>query len=66
LPLGFSEEAIHDTLDARTEYILSLKQHTVLSVHVAHLTKVMEVLEDPNSPLNTIVLAKKENALLSY
>ena len=59
-------ELIHDAIDARTEYLLSVKQATVLSVLVAHLTKVMEILDDPNSPLNTIVLANKEDPLLSH
>lgn len=59
-------EAIHNALDERTEYLLRLGQLVVLSVLVAHLTKVMEILDDPNSPLNSIVLANKEDALLSY
>jgi hypothetical protein len=59
-------EAIHDAIDERTSFLLSLRQLDVLSVLVAHLTRVMEVLDDPNSPLNTIVLANKEDALLSY
>ena len=58
-------EAIHDAIDARTEYLLSLTQRSVLSVLVAHLTKVTEILDDPNSPLNTIVLANKEDSLLN-
>jgi hypothetical protein len=59
-------EALHDALDERTEYLLKLKQVEVLNVLVAHITKVIEVLDDPNSPLNTIVLANKEDALLSH
>jgi hypothetical protein len=59
-------EAIHDAIDERTDFLLSLRQLDVLSVLVAHLTKVMEILDDPVSPLNTIVLANKEDALLSY
>jgi hypothetical protein len=58
-------EAIHDAIDERTDYLLSLSQQAVLSVLVAHLTKVMEILDDPNSPLNTIVLANKEDSLLN-
>jgi len=59
-------EAIHDAVDERTEYLLTLKQIDVLSVLVAHVTKVIEILDDPHSPLNTIVLANKEDALLSH
>ncbi|RDL42102.1 Uncharacterized protein BP5553_02081 [Venustampulla echinocandica] len=65
LPLEV-REAIHDALDERTTYLLSLKQTVVLSVVVAHLSKVLEVLQDQNSPLNNIVLANKEDTLLSY
>jgi hypothetical protein len=59
-------EAIHDALNERTEYLLKHKQIDVLSVLVAHVTKVIDILDDPNSPLNTIVLANKEDALLSH
>ncbi|TAQ87940.1 hypothetical protein B7494_g3749 [Chlorociboria aeruginascens] len=59
-------EAIHDALDGRTTYLLHLKQLEVLSVLVAHVTEVIGVLDDPNSPLNSIVLANKEESLLSY
>jgi hypothetical protein len=59
-------EAIHDAIDDITTYLLTLSQLEVLSVLVAHVTKVVDVLEDPISPLNTIVLANKEDALLSY
>jgi hypothetical protein len=59
-------EAIHDALDERTDYLLKLNQAEVLSVLVAHITKVVDILDDPNSPLNTIVLANKEDALLSH
>lgn len=59
-----AREAIHDAIDERTRYLLSLKQSDVLSVVVAHFSKVLEVLADPNSHLNTIVLANKEDALL--
>lgn len=59
-------EDIHDALDSQTKYLLSLKQADVLSVVVAHITKVVEVLDDAVSPLNTIVLANKENALFSH
>lgn len=60
-----TREAIHDTIDSTTEYLLSLTQQEVLSVLVAHITKVVEILDDPNSPLNTIVLANKEDSLLN-
>jgi hypothetical protein len=59
-------EAIHDALDERTEYLLAQNQIDVLSVLVSHISKVIEILDDPNSPLNTIVLANKEEALLSH
>jgi hypothetical protein len=59
-------EAIHDSLDERTDYLLKLKQADVLSVLVAHVTKVIDILDDPNSPLNTIVLANKEDSLFSH
>jgi hypothetical protein len=61
-----SREVVHDALDERTNYLLTLTQAEVLSVLVGHITKVVEVLADPNSPLNTIVLANKEDTLLSY
>ncbi|TVY83380.1 hypothetical protein LSUE1_G001256 [Lachnellula suecica] len=61
-------EAIHDSLDQRTAYLLSLTQVDVLSVLVAHVTKVIDVLDDQKSPLNTIALANanKEELLLEY
>jgi hypothetical protein len=60
------KEAIHDAIDETNEYLRSISQLEVLSVLVAHITKVVEVLDDPISSLNTIVLANKEDALLSY
>ena len=59
-------EAIHDAIDETTSYLLSISQLEILSVLVAHVTRVLNVLADPVSPLNTIVLANKEDALLSY
>jgi hypothetical protein len=59
-------EAIHDAIDETTKYLLSISQLNVLSVLVSHVTKVVDVLDDPMSQLNTIVLANKEDALLSY
>ncbi|KAK0104775.1 hypothetical protein ONS95_005045 [Cadophora gregata] len=59
-------EEIHRALDLQTEYLLSISQAEVLAVVVAHITKVMEVLDDPVSPLNVIVLANKEDALMTY
>lgn len=59
-------EAIHDALDERTEYLLSLKQSDVLSVLVSHISHVVDVLDDPGSPLNTIALGNKEDPLLSH
>ncbi|TVY40278.1 hypothetical protein LSUB1_G003117 [Lachnellula subtilissima] len=61
-----AREAIHNALDDRTTYLLSLKQIDVLGVLVAHLTKVVEILDDQKSPLNNIVLANKEDTLLSH
>jgi hypothetical protein len=61
-----TKEAIHDALDHNTKFLLKLRQLDILSVLVAHITKVIEILENPQSPLNTIVLANKEEALLSY
>ncbi|PBP26880.1 Modin, partial [Diplocarpon rosae] len=59
-------EAIHDALDKQTDFLLSIRQVNVLNVLVAHITKVMEVLDDPVSPLNIIVLANKELAFMTY
>lgn len=59
-------EAIHDAIEEATADLLSISQLEVLSVLVAHITRVVEVLDDPVSPLNTIVLANKEDALISY
>ncbi len=59
-------EAIHNALDERTEYLLSIRQLDVLNVLVAHITRVVEVLDNPFSPLNIIVLANKEEAFMSY
>jgi len=61
-----AKEAIHDAIDDTNDYLRSRTQLEVLSVLVAHITKVVDVLEDPVSPLNTIVLANKEDTLLSY
>lgn len=61
-------EAIHDSIERITTYLLEKKQAEVLGVLVAHVTKVVHVLENPVSRLNTIVLANpnKEEALLEY
>lgn len=59
-------ETIHDSLDDVDKYLLSLKQALVLNVLVAHLTNVVDVLDDANSALNTIVLAEKEKSLIEY
>lgn len=61
-----AREAVHDALDQTTNYLLSLIQADLLAVLVAHITDVVEILADPNSALNTIVLAHKEDALLGY
>jgi len=62
------KEAIHNALDSRTEYLLSnsLTQAKVLKVVVAHISEVLRVLSDPNSPLNIIVLANKEEPLIDF
>jgi hypothetical protein len=65
LPLDFCE-SVHDALDQRTAYLKSVEQRKVLAVLVAHLTKVLRDLQDPNNALNNIVLANKEEALLTY
>lgn len=59
-----AREAVHDAIDHTTEYLLNLTQADLLSVLVSHITLVVEELADPNSPLNTIILANKEEALL--
>ncbi|KAG4417369.1 hypothetical protein IFR04_009510 [Cadophora malorum] len=59
-------EEIHRALDLQTDYLLSISQAEVLAVVVAHITIVMEVLDNPTSPLNVIVLANKEDALMTY
>ncbi|KAF8858111.1 hypothetical protein BDZ45DRAFT_674250 [Acephala macrosclerotiorum] len=61
-----AREAIHDALDEHTRFLLKLSQLDILSVLVAHITKVLAVLQSPQSPLNTIVLLNKEDALLDY
>ena len=64
-----ARETIHDALDATDAYLLSLTQAAILSIVVAHLTHVLEVLANPDSPLNTtIVLASnnKEESLISH
>jgi hypothetical protein len=59
-----TREAIHDAVDATTDYILSLPQATTLGIVVSHITHVTEILANPNSTLNTIVLVNKEEALI--
>ncbi|EKD15913.1 uncharacterized protein L3040_003230 [Drepanopeziza brunnea f. sp. 'multigermtubi'] len=61
-----AREAIHDALDKQTTFLLSIRQVDVLNILVAHVAKVMEVLENPVSPLNIIVLANKEVAFMTY
>jgi hypothetical protein len=62
----YAKEAVHNALDQTTEFLLSLTQAEVLSVLVAHISQVTQILDDPNSPLNTIVLANKEDNLLTF
>lgn len=61
-------EAIHDAIEDITSYLLSSKQTDVLSVLVSHISNVVNVLDNPNSPLNTIALtnANKEETLFTY
>ncbi|CZR60812.1 probable Modin [Phialocephala subalpina] len=61
-----AREAIHDALDEQTKFLLTLRQLDILSVLVAHITKVVGILVNPQSPLNTIVLLNKEDALFDY
>ena len=61
-------EAIHDAIDNITVYLLNSKQADVLSVLVSHISNVVDVLDNPNSPLNTIALtnANKEETLFAF
>ncbi|KAG9241458.1 hypothetical protein BJ878DRAFT_558047 [Calycina marina] len=61
-------EAIHEAVDAIDKYLLTLNQTDLLGVVVAHITHVVDVLEDPNSSLNIIALtdAHKEETLITY
>ena len=61
-------EAIHDAVDEQTRHLLKMRQADVLSVLVAHITEVIDELENQNSPLNTISLlnSNKEDTLLGY
>ena len=61
-------EAIHDSIEDVTSYLLNSKQTDVLSVLVSHISSVVDVLDNPNSPLNTIALtnANKEETLFTY
>ncbi|CAD6446559.1 37b8fa0f-1443-4b7a-ac19-38ea7d2d8aec [Sclerotinia trifoliorum] len=61
-----ARERIHDALDDRTRFLLDLKQQTILKVVVAHISLVTKVLENPISPLNSIVAVHKEEPLLNY
>lgn len=53
-------------MDKLDIYLLSLPQAVILSVVVEHLKQVLKGLENPNSTLNTIVLANKEETLFSH
>lgn len=59
-------ETIHDAIDTQRDYLLSIRQTELLAVLVAHITEVIDILADPGSPLNVIVLANKEDALMNY
>ncbi|KAJ8061201.1 hypothetical protein OCU04_010274 [Sclerotinia nivalis] len=62
-----ARERIHDALDDRTKFLLDPKrQQTILKVIVAHIDLVTKVLDNPNSPLNSIVAVHKEEPLLDY
>lgn len=60
-----AREAIHNAVDSRTAY-LKLHQEDVLSVIVAHITKVIDILDDTEDPLNkNDVLANRESTLIN-
>jgi hypothetical protein len=59
-------EAIHDALDQTTDYLINLPQAELLNILVAHISTVVELLANPNSPLNTMIFGKKEETLLHY
>jgi hypothetical protein len=61
-----AREAVHGALDQTTDYLLSIIQAELLGVLVSHITSVVDILADPDSSLNTIILAHKEEALLNY
>ncbi|APA14772.1 hypothetical protein SS1G_06788 [Sclerotinia sclerotiorum 1980 UF-70] len=62
-----ARERIHDALDDRTKFLLHPgRQQTIIKVVVAHIDHVTKVLENPNSPLNSIVAVHKEEPLLNY
>ncbi|KAE9369006.1 hypothetical protein N431DRAFT_494314 [Stipitochalara longipes BDJ] len=59
-------EAIHDEIDVISQYLLRISQREVLSVVSAHISKVTAALDDPGSPLNSLDLANKEEAMMSF
>ncbi len=61
-----TREAIHDSIDCTTDYLLGLTQVKVLDVVRVHISKVLEVLANPVSELNTIIRANKEDPFIGY
>lgn len=59
-----TREAIHDAVDHCTKYILSLSQEDVLSVLVAHITKVVEILDSVENPFNNNTTLSREATLI--
>jgi hypothetical protein len=65
---SIEQELLHNTVDAITEHLLSLKQSDVLSVLVWHIERVAAHLEDQKSPINTISFTSMDSAevLMNY
>ncbi len=61
-----AREAIHDSIDCTTEYLLGLTQAEVLDVVRVHISKVLKVLANSVSELNTINLANKEERFIRF
>ncbi|RDW64816.1 hypothetical protein BP6252_10467 [Coleophoma cylindrospora] len=62
-----AREAIHDAIDNVDKYLLEeVDQALILGVLVAHLKAVMDELDNPESVLNSIVLANKEAPLVNF
>lgn len=59
-----SREAIHKLLDKMSNFLVNQPQAEVLSVLTAHISKMVDILEDQKAPLNSVVLLQKEKELL--